>query len=380
VLLIGSGLLIRSLQRVTAVDAGFDPGDVLAAQVDLSRLEYPDQTAHARFHGGLLERLSSLPGVSAAGIASSTPMLGSAPNGQIELDGDVEKTAVASYVSASSGYFEALDIPLLEGRLPDDRVDVPGSPHVAVVSRSFAETYWPGDDPIGKQVTGGGMDDYWELRTFATVVGVVGDVRYSDLSRDPVPTVYFPFSQRPFRIFYGAGVVVESTRGDPAGLATAVRDVVTTLDTDAVVRLQPLDLAVSASLSGRRFPMFVLGGFAVVALVLAVVGIYGVVSYGVARRKREMGIRIALGADAGRVRRVVVRESVSMVVVGVGAGAAGAFALMQLLGSMLYEVSPTDPLTFAATAATLLVAGWVAAWIPARTGSRVDPMVTMRGE
>jgi predicted permease len=379
VLLIGSGLLVRSLQQVLDEDSGFDARDVLAVDVDLSRVKHPTQTDHVRFHQAMVERLVALPGVSAAGIASAAPHE-NFPNGQMELDGDLEKRAVAGYVVASSGYFEALDIPLLQGRLPDERTDLPGSPHVAVVSRSFAEQFWPGADPIGKQVTGGGMDDHWEARTFATVVGVVGDARHGDLSRDVYPIVYFPVTQRPFRIVFNADVVVESSRGDPAALAGQIREVARSLDPDAAVRFQPLEAALSASLSGRRFPMLVLGGFAVLALVLAVVGIYGVVSYGVARRRREMGIRIALGADVSRVRRLVVRESVAMVVAGLAVGVAGALSLTGLLGSLLYQVSPSDPLTFLAMAGVLLVAGWAAAWIPARAGSRVDPMVTMRSE
>jgi predicted permease len=380
VLLIGSGLLIRSLQLVLAEEPGFDARDVLAVDVDLSRLEYPTQADHARFHQALLERLASLPGVSAAGIGSAAPMMSFVPNGQMELDGDLEKRAVAAYVAASSGYFEALDIPLLQGRLPDERTDLPTTAHVAVVSRSFADRFWPGEDPIGRQVTGGGMDNHWQSRTFATVVGVVGDARHVDLSREVYPTVYFPFTQRPFRIVFNADVLIESSQGDPAALAAGVREAALSLDPDAAVRTQPLEAAVSSSLSARRFPMLVLGGFALLALLLAVVGIYGVVSYGVARRRREMGIRIALGADVARVRNLVVRESVAMVVVGLAVGVAGGLALTGMLGSLLYRVSPGDPLTFVAMAGLLLVAGWAAAWIPARAGSRVDPMVTMRAE
>jgi predicted permease len=380
VLLIGSGLLVRSLQRVLSVDAGFDAADVLALQVDLSGVEYPDPADHARFHEELLERLAALPGVAAAGLASSAPLVGYFPNAQIELDGDLEKKAVAGYVIASRGYFGALDVPLLAGRLPDGREDAPGMPHVAVVSRAFADLYWPGEDPIGRQVTGGGMDAFWESRTFATVVGVVGDVRYQDLSREVYPTVYFPYRQRPSRLPYSTHVLVEAAAGAPASLASDVRRVVAELESDAAVELRPLQLAVSSSLSARRFPMLVLGGFAALALVLAVVGIYGVVSYGVARRQRETGIRIALGADVAGVRALVVRESVAMVLVGLLVGAAGAYGLTRVLGAMLYEVSPTDPLTFLSMIAALLAAGWLAAWIPARAGSRVDPMVTMRGE
>jgi putative ABC transport system permease protein len=378
VLLIGSGLLIRSLQLVLAEESGFDAQDVLAVKVDLSRMKHPTQVDHARFHQALVERLVSLPGVSAAGIGSAAPLVYGPPNGEMELDGDLEKKVVANYVAASSRYFDALDIPLLRGRLPDERTDLPNTPHVAIVSRSFAEQFWPGEDPIGRQVTGGGMDDHWRARTFATVVGIVGDVRYEDLSREVYPTVYFPFTQRPYRIVSNAEVLIESSGSDPAALAGLVREVVTSLDPDAAVRMQPLAAAVSSSLSGRRFPMFVLGGFALLALVLALVGVYGVVSFGVARRQREIGIRIALGGDAARVRNLIVRESVAMVVVGLAVGVVGGIALTRLLGSLLYRVSPVDPLTFIAMAGVLFAAGWVAAWIPARAGSRVDPMVTMR--
>ena len=379
VLLTGSGLLMRSFGELLAADAGFDGGDVLAAEVDLSQLKYPDPFQHGRWHAELLERLAALPGVASAGVVSSAPLSGFLPNGRMELDGDPEKFADGGYVAADPGFFAALDIPLLQGRL-FEASDGEGSPWVAIVSRSFAERYWPGEDAVGKQVTGGGMDDLWQERPFATVVGVVGDVRYRDLGREPAPTVYFPAAQRPFRIRWGATVLVEAAAGAPSSLAAEVRALASELDPDAALRLRTMDEVVSGSLADRRFPMLVLGAFALVALALAVVGIHGVVSYGVARRTREMGIRMALGAAPGLVVRQVVRESIGMVAAGLVVGVLGALALSRVLAGLLYGVSATDPLTLVGVVALLLGFGFLASWVPARAGTRIDPMVTMRAE
>ena len=379
VLLTGSGLLVRSFRQVLSEEAGVDPEDVLVVDVDLSQLAYPEAADHAAFHGRLLERLAALPGVRSAAVATAAPLARSVPNGRMELDGDLDKHADGGYVAASPGLFDALDVPLERGRGFDER-DGSGAPHVAIVSRSFADTWWPGEDPIGRQVTGGGMDDLWQERTFSTVVGVVGDVRYRELSAEPVPTVYFPIAQRPFRLRWSADLLVEAAAGDPAALSAGVRAVVRELDPDAAVRMRPMRDLVSDSVADRRFTVVILGGFALLALVLALVGIYGVVSYSVVRRTREMGIRLALGASPGAVRGLVLRESLVMVLGGLVVGTAGALALTGLLAGLLYEVSATDPVTFASMVALLGGAALVATWVPARAGTRVDPMVTMRAE
>jgi ABC-type antimicrobial peptide transport system permease subunit len=224
------------------------------------------------------------------------------------------------------------------------------------------------------------MDDFWDKNVFSTVVGVVEDVRSHDLTRAPYPTVYFPYAQRPMRLRYTASVVVEAADGRAADLVPALRDRLRAADPDVPVRVGTLAGAVRGSLGTRRFTMVVLGGFSLVALILAGVGIFGVVSYSVARRTREMGIRVALGADPRGVVRMVMAASLRLVLGGLVLGVAGSLLLARVMRSLLYQVSPTDPVSLAGAAATLLAAALLASWIPARAGTRVDPMVTMRAE
>jgi len=379
VLLAGSALLVRSFQAVIGTDAGFDAADVSAVPMQLSGIKYETAADHAAFYASFLPELEALPGVASVGVMSSVPIQDSLPNGRLELDGELDKHAVGGYVVASPGVFATLDVPLLQGRLFDER-DGPDGQHVAIVSRSFADQYWPGEDPIGRSVTGGGMDDFYDNRIFAQVIGVVGDVRHRDLTREAYPTVYFPHTQRPFRLQYTATVVVEASSGDAAALTSMLRDRLRAAEPDVPVRIRPLASFVSESVGERRFVMLVLGGFSLVALVLAAVGIFGVVSYSVARRRREMGIRMALGADPGSVLRLVMGASMRMIAGGLVVGLAGAMAATRALQSFLFEVSPTDPLSLAAAAALLAGAGLLASWLPARAGTRVDPMVTMRSD
>ena len=379
VLLVGSGLLVRSFQQLVGQDVGIDATDVTTLPVSLSRIKYEDEYAHARFYDELIQALEAEPAIGRAGVLSALPVGGSIPNGRLELDGDLESTTTAEYVVASGGAFEAYDIPLLQGRLFDSR-DVPDGEHVAIVNRAFADAVWPDQDPIGRQVTGGGMDNFWEVRTFARVVGVVGDVRFADLGRAAEPTVFFPHSQRPFRIQFGASVVVEADRGTAEALSPIVRDVVQRLDSDIPLRIATQEAVMAESTAARRFVLLLFGAFGLIGLVLAGVGIYGVVSYSVARRTREMGIRVALGAEAGTVVAMVVRTAMHMVVGGLVVGVVTSLALSRVMAGLLYGVEPTDPLTVVAVVGVLGATALLASWIPARSGTRVDPMVTMRAE
>jgi predicted permease len=381
VLLIGSGLLVRSLVVVLSQDAGFDGDDVAVTTLVPSNNKYPDLESHRRFWDGMLARSASIPGPSAAAVMSSVPLGNFIPNGRIELDGDPEKYGDALYVVASPQVFDVLDVPLHQGRTFDDR-DGPDAPHVVVVSESFANRYWPGEDPIGHQVSGGGMDNYWDSDpvAFGTVVGVVGDVRFETLTTEPEPTVYWSYRQRPYRLAYGGILLVESANGDPALVAPSVRSEVRAADPDIAVRLEYLSDRISESVAERRFVLVVLGGFALLGLVLAAVGIYGVVSYAVARRIREMGIRLALGAAPGNVRRLVLKEGLRPVALGLLLGIAGALALARMMQGLLYEVGAADPLAFVSATLILLGTGWVASWVPAVRSTRVDPMITMRAE
>jgi putative ABC transport system permease protein len=379
VLLVATGLLVRSSRALLTEDVGADVEDVSTAAVSLSLVKYASEYDQARWYDELVSELEALPDVESAGVMSTLPVAGSLPSGRLELDGDMERATTAGYVVASGGAFEALDIRLLRGRLFDEG-DTPESGHVAIVSQSFAETVWQGEDPIGRQVNGGGMDNFWNDRTFARVVGVVADVRYRGLDVESRPTVYFPHSQRPFRLQWGAAVVAESSVGDAGTVAGGLRETIRRLDSDVPLRLETMRSRVTASIAERSFVMLLFGAFSLIALVLATVGIYGVVSYGVARRTREMGIRIALGADTGRVLGMVVGASMRMVFAGLAVGLLAALALTRLLAGMLYEVAPTDPLTLATVVIVLAVTALLASWVPARAGTRVDPMVTMRAE
>lgn len=382
VLLMGSGLLIRSFSRVLSQDPGVETADVLTSSVALNRLRYPDLQDQARFYGELLPRLEALPGVESAGLLSSLPVSGGIPTGRVQLDGDPSNHVDSpAYVVASRGAFDALDIPLIRGRLFDER-DGADAPHAVVVSQSFVDTWWPDVDPIGRQVSGGGMDNYWNADPplFGTVVGVVGDVRWRDLTSDPDPTVYWNYAQRPARIGFGASLLVEASGDDPGPLAGPFRLTVSEADSDIAVEVRFLADQVAGSVADRRFMLMILGGFAVLALILAAVGIYGVVSYTVARRTREMGIRLALGAEPGDVRGLVLRGALAMVGVGLLVGLVGSFAVSRLLGAFLYDVSATDPLTFAAVPVVLLLTALAATWIPALRSTRVDPIETMRAE
>ena len=381
VLLVGSGLLVRSFQALLAEDLGFDASDVEVLPVSLSNVKYPDPADHGRFYDDLLRRMASVPGVGAVGLLSDVPLRGYLPNGRMELDRDLDKQAIGAYVVVGPGTFEALDIPVLQGRVFDDR-DGPEDEMVAVVSQSFADEFWPGEDLVGKSVTGGGMDNFYSRRaeTFARVVGVVGDIRHRDVGRNAYPTVYFPYTQRPFRIQYGASLVVEAASGDPTSLAPALRAVLQAADPDVPIRMTSMRDIVRSSLGERRFLMFVMGGFSVLALVLATVGIFGVVSYSVGRRTREIGIRVALGAAPESVVRMVVGAAMAMVVGGLVVGLVASLALTSAMRSFLYGISPTDPVAVGAAVAALFGAALLASWLPARSGTRVDPMVTMRSE
>jgi len=379
VLLVGSGLLIRSFQSLVDEEPGFDDARVDMLRMSLSQIKYPTGADHALWYRTFLEQVQALPDVADAGVISTVPIADGLSNGRLELDEDPNKHAVAGYVVASAGAFRALDIPLLEGRLFDDG-DVPDGQHVAIVSRAFADLAWPGEDAIGKSVNGGGMDNFWQERRFARVVGVVGDVRYDGLDEPVYPTVYFPYSQRPFRLQYTASVLVRAASADPTTLFGVLRATLNQADADVPPRIATLSSALHDSLGQRRFVMLLLGGFSLTALILSWVGIFGVVSYGVAQRTREMGIRIALGATPAGMRSMLVGNAMRMVAGGLIVGLGGAFVVTRLLRSMLYGVRPLDPVAIVGAVTLLSLAGLVASWIPAASGTRVDPIVTMRAE
>lgn len=377
VLLAGSGLLLRSLWEVLRQDPGFDPERVTAVSVHLPASLYPANPEKRGYFDELLERLEARPEVAGAGVVSSLPLGGSGSSGLIQIEGGAVPDLTAEYRVAGGEYFETLAIPLLEGRRFEGR-DHPDAPHAAIVDRALAEAAWPGESPIGKRLTGGGMDDYWDQDVWATVVGVVGDVRQDDLTEAGGPTVYFHHRQRPFRLW--AGAVVVRSREPAERIAAVVDGAVRATDPQVPYELRPMDRLVFDSVARQRFAASLLAGFALVGLTLAALGIYGVVSYTVAQRRRELGIRLALGASPRRVCNQVVAASMATVGAGIALGLAGALAAGRLVASLLYGVEPTDPATLAAVAALLAGAAFLATYLPARETVRIDPVETLKAE
>ncbi len=376
-LVAGSGLLIRSFFSVLAVHPGYRTESVLTATLSPPDQRYPDGAARRSYYERLLAELQASPVVEAVGLTSSAP-LSSVPNGDIPVrratgDGSV----IGDYFVISDDYFRALDIPLLAGRTFNER-DRDGAPHVVVVNRAFAALAWPGEDPLGKEMKGGGMDDYWDKDVWATVIGVVDDIRQSDLTREPEPALYFSYRQRPFRTWSMTALVRPRTTIDAVG--PAVRDIVRQVDPDVPVAISTIEARLAGSVTPRRFTVFVLGVFAAVALLLACVGIWSVVAYAVATRTREIGIRMALGATAGSVRAHLQRGYLTPVGIGVVIGLALTLATTRVLRSLLYEVRPTDPLTLALTLALLGGAAWLASYVPSLRSTRMSPVETMRAE
>jgi putative ABC transport system permease protein len=387
VLAVGAGLFARSLVKVLEVDPGFRVEQVLTMDVALPWRDDPAAKAgQARFFADLLDRLGRVPGVRLAGATGGLPMDGGHPDGLFLVMGSAsgpvtpellerlfqqkERLGSADFCPATASYFRVLGIPLVRGRLFDEH-DGPDSPHVAVISDSLAKTRWPGQDPIGQAIEFGNMDG--DLRLI-TIVGVVGDTHEYGLESPPRPTVYVNLLQRP----RPQASVALHTLGDPGPIVSAARAVVQQLDPEVPVRFRTLSQVVSATLGSRRFNAILVGCFGLTALVLATSGVFGVMAYSVSRRTREIGVRLALGAARSDVSGMILRQGLRTILAGVAVGALIALALTRTLRSLLFGVSATDPLTFAAVALALVGAALVACYVPARRATRVDPIEALR--
>jgi len=373
VLLIGAGLLGKSFLRLLRIDPGFRIESAVA--MDLSLASAEDEKLHkqlARFNQQLLERLSQLPGVVAVGGVNSLPMTGTGSNGTFLIDNNPAATGYAEYRVASPGYFAAMGIPLLRGRL-FEQTDTADSIHVALISESLAHKVWPDEDPIGKRIQFGNMDG--DLRLL-NVIGIVGDV-HEKLDSDVRPTVYADSFQRPQ--FPSVSIVARANAGT-APLITAMRSELRALDPQLPANFRTLDQVFASSLDDRRFNLVLFAVFAVVALMLAITGIYGVMSYSVTQRTNEIGIRMALGAKASDVLKLVVGQGMVLAAIGLVTGLAGAFVLTRLMSSLLFAVSTTDLATFAGVSALLASVALLACYVPARRAMKVDPMVALRYE
>ncbi len=379
VLLVGAGLLIRSFANVIAVDPGFDPGGAITASMSVPATKYPDAPHAAMFYGTLLERLRHLPGVAAAGAVTQAPLSGRDHGGGLVIENipirEPQARASAGYRVATPGYLEAAGMRLVHGRTLNDD-DRPGALPVAVVNEAFVKKYLGGVEPVGVRFRFYGMD---QVNPVFTIVGIVGDVHHRSLVRPVEPEVFICVYQQPFRARSKMFVVVRPGAGSTqAAIAAAVRAAVHETDPDVPVELSTLDALVSASVADRRFLLLVLGTFASIALLLAGTGIYSVLSQSVAQRTQEIGIRMALGADARSVVRLVLRAAMQSVAVGVVIGTIAAAAAVRLLTAYLFDVKPLDPVSFLGAVVVLAAVGFFAAYLPARRATRVDPLLALR--
>lgn len=370
-LLVGASLLLRSFARLTNVDPGFTAEGVLAFQVSLPQPAYPEDTHRLTFFDALLERLGAAPGVEHVGAVQTLPMRG----GYVLSVGFVGRPparpgeeASANHRVVTLDYFSTLNVPIRRGRTFTTQ-DTPTSQPVAVVDEAFVRQHFPDEDPIGKRLDiGNGTDG-------AEIVGVVGTVNYSGLDAVPAPTMYVPLSQDVFSTLW----VLARTNGNPGALTGTVRQVLGDLDkTLPAYSITPLSTVLDESVAQRRFSMLLIVLFGGVALFLSAVGLYGVVSYTVSLRTKEIGLRMAIGAQPRDVLTMVIGGGMKLALVGVALGVLGAFGASQLVESMLFEVEPSDPLSYTATAALLLAIAAVACYIPARRAMTVDPMVTLQ--
>ncbi len=376
VLLVAGGLLIRSFALVTSADPGFDPANVTRVEVSLPQFQYPAPRQWTAFSRDLLARLHAQPGMQDSALAAPLPMdrQGEA-NFAFSIVGEPPrppgKSTTANYATVSPEYFHVMRIPLLRGRFFFEQ-DSPLNPNVAIISDTLARRYFPNRDPIGREMRFGFPPNGNVPRE---IVGVVGDVRDVALSQKPGPIMYVPFAQAPL---YGGEVVVRTSLNE-SSVAAAIGQAVHSIDKDLpVTDVQSFPDALGQSVAQERFRTFLLGSFSAIALVLAAVGIFGVISYSVSQRTHEIGVRMALGAQRRDVLHLILGQGAKLILLGLGIGIVFALLLTRWMASLLYGVSATDPLTFGAVAAILLGVAMAACYIPARRAMRVDPMVALR--
>jgi predicted permease len=375
VLLLAAGLLVRSFNQLLAVDLGFDRENVLTVRVDLPRSSYPKPEQTTLFHQQLLERVKALPGVQSAAEVSHKPLAGFSMIAFMEIEGlpklerPKDKPVAAGVVSPD--YFQTLKIPLVFGRFNDER-DRKGAPEVAIVNQAFARRFFGNADPTGKRISFG-----CEESLCRTIVGVVGNIRQESLTEDVYSEVYVPAGQMPLN---GMTLLVRSA-SDPSNLVSSIRHTVFGLDkSQPVYAVKTLEQRVAETVAVSRSLMLLFAGFAMLALVLASVGIYGIVSYSVSQRTREIGIRMALGAQRADVLKLIMRNGVILAVTGVAFGVGGAYALTRFLTTLLFGITPTDTKTFLLVSLGLFVIAVAACLVPARRATKVDPLVALRYE
>jgi predicted permease len=376
-LIAGTGLLLRSFAQILHVDSGFKPDGVLTMRVSLPDAIYNKPEQRRAFYNELLDRVRRLPGVEATGAVSGLPLSGDGGSGTLTVDTQSvpmeDRAPEADQRVATPGYFKAMGISLLRGRAFEAR-DTDGAPPVAIVDESLAERYWPNQDPIGKRVHTGGPGS---ASPWATVIGVVRPVRNRTLEARSRVEVYWPENQTAYRSM----TLAVKVSGNPMNLASTIQRQVLSLDPDLpVYHVLTMKEVMGDSLQRRKLALILLGCFASLALLLASIGIYGVMSYGVAQRQVEIGVRMALGADRGQVMRMMVRSGMSTIAIGLAVGVMLSLALTQLIKGLLFAVRPSDPVALGGAVLLLLAAALLAILIPARRAMKMNPMAALRYE
>jgi predicted permease len=378
VLLAGSGLLVRSLMNLAGADVGFQRDGVVVADID-TRIAGLAPTELSDYYRRLLERVSAIPSVTSATVATYSPMSGTTRNNTLTIEGRTtgpgEDDVSADTILVGPGFASTLRIPVVRGRFIDAR-DGPAAQKVALVNEAFARAYFPGSDPIGRRVA---IGDEPENPRYE-IVGVVGDARYDNPRLPAERTLFLAMLQAADQSAYASDLEVR-TSGDPMTAVPEIRRAVTEVDARVpIATVTSLKQQVAGSVGPETLLAQLVSTFSLLALVLASIGLYGVVSQAVARRTNEMGIRMALGADRGRILGMVLREAGGLILVGLALGLPGAALAARVLTTQLYGVTPADPATLALSAAVLLAVALLAGYIPARRASRVDPLVALRTE
>jgi putative ABC transport system permease protein len=373
-LLIGAGLMLKSFLRLQQINPGFNPDNVLAVNLTLSSSKYPEDRQQAAFFQEALSRLQSLTGVQSAAATTTLPLTLSVSGSDLRVEGHPEpeagKEMMVATSSISPGYFRTLAIPLKKGRDFSDR-DKSGAPSTAIINDDLARVYFPDEDPIGKRIT------FTDGESWISIVGVSGDVKQLGLDSTAKPQVYFPYLQ----VAAPSMTLAVRSTSNPTSLTAAVKNQIQIIDKDLPIdEAKTMHQLLSDSSSGRRFNMLLLTVFAVVSLILAMVGIYGVMSYTVTQRTHEIGVRVAIGAQSRDVFRMVIRQGMLLAMIGIAFGLAGAFALTRLMTTMLFGVAPNDPATFVGIALLLTGVALVACYIPGRRATKVNPLEALRYE
>ena len=383
-LIVGAGLLLKSFVLLQQTDLGLNPRNALMADLLLSK-RYADPQRREIFLRDMLESVGVLPGVQQVAVHTDPPFLGGGARETFRVEGHLDpgprQGHVAAFNVVSREFFAAMGIPIKRGR-GFDQGDTPAGAPVAIVNETMARQFWPDGDPAGKRIR-----LYYDKdpQHWLSIVGVAGDVRYRGRDLEPVPHVFVPYQQDPYRsLTYTQQPyvsLVDRTAADPAKLIKAVQARIWAVDKDQPIsNIQTMEHALSQSVANRRVYLLLLSVFAAIALLMATAGIYGLISYAVARRTQEMGIRVALGATVGQILALIIRQGMLLTLIGVVIGIAGSLVLTKVISGLLYGITPTDAPTFIGTALLFIAVAFVATYIPARRATTIDPTVALRFE